>query len=145
MTASRKEGDSPTLKRPLTALLIAPNDEVRKNILNGNKKITIREGHRDYVPGLVMICCPIDPFCVQANITEVKHCRLDEVTKEEYIGDGYKSASEMRDELRQYYPKIYYYSPVTVIKWDNVRGKLVDDYKLNSEGSKSSDGSFMQI
>ena len=146
MTASRKVEDSPTLKRPLTALLIAPNDEMRRNILNGTKKITIREGHRDYQPGLVMICCPVDPFCVEATITDVKHCRLDGVTREEYIANGYKSASEMRDDLRQYYPKIDYYSPVTVIKWDNVGGKLVDDYKMQvSEKGKCCERPFMQI
>ena len=128
MTASKKEGDSPTLKRPLTALLVAPNEITWNNIVAGKKKITIREGHRDYQPGLVMLCCHLINKAVQADITDARHCRLDEVTREEYTGDGYKTPSEMRDDLRQCYPSIDYFSPVTVIKWDNVKGKLVDEY-----------------
>lgn len=128
MTVSRKV-ETPELKRPLTALLIAPDKEIRNRILSGDKKITIREGHRDYQPGLVMICCPIEPFCVQAEITDVRHCRLNEVTEREYAADGYESQKDMRNNLRKYYPEMDYNSLVTIIKWDNIIGTAVDEYR----------------
>jgi len=117
------------MKRALRALLISPDEKQREAILSGKKKITIREGHRDYIPGQVLLACPIEPWCVGADINDVRHTTLREVTPEEFIADGYADAIEMLVDLRKYYPQIDANSNVTVIKWDNVRGKLVDEYR----------------
>lgn len=114
-------------KPALQALLIAPDNLMRKNILTGQKKISIREGHRDYRPGLMMICCHLEPWAVQVDVTEVLHRRLDEVSSVEWEADGFTSQQDLLNGLRNYYPSITLDSPVTVIYWDNVRGKLVGE------------------
>lgn len=119
-----------TLKKPLVALRIAPNREERLAILDGRKKITIRDGYREgYNVGRpVMLCCQIDPWCVMADITKVRHCLLREVTEDECRAGGFSSREEFLTGMRQFYPEIKWNSAVTVISWDNVRGKLVDDW-----------------
>lgn len=114
------------MKNPLYALLVAPDDQMRLDIVRKIKKISIREGHRDYRLGPVMLCCHLVPWAVMAHITEVRHCALREVTKEEYQADGFKTQKALLEGLKRFYPTMTLDSPVTVIRWDNVRGKLVD-------------------
>jgi hypothetical protein len=116
------------LKHPLQAILIAPDDEMRTNILSGKKEITIREGHRDYRNGLAMICCHLEPWAVQVDIETVVHCRLRDLGPNEYRADGFVSREDMLDGMRQYYPHLDWDSPVTVIQWTSARGKLVAEY-----------------
>ncbi len=78
-----------------------------------------------------MICCHLEPWCVQADVVSVRHCNLVEVTPEEFRADGYHSKEEMAVSLRSFYPNLDWYSPVTVIRWENVRGKLVDEWIKN--------------
>ncbi len=116
-------------KRPLVALLIAPDREMRKATLEGRKKITIREGYREYYSGMtVMLCCHLEPWCVMADITAVRHCLLSEVTEKEWRADGFASREELLTGMQRFYPTMTWDSAVTVISWDNVRGKLVDDW-----------------
>lgn len=101
---------------------------MRNNIVSGTKTITIREGHRDYRPGqTVMLCCHLEPWAVMANITEVRHCLLGEVTKKEMEADGFTDHEDMLNGMRRYYPSLGYSSPVTVIRWKDARGKLVEE------------------
>jgi len=120
-----------TLKRPLVALLIAPDREMRHAILEGRKRITIREGYREgYDLGRpVMLCCQIDPWCVMADIAAVRHCLLSEVTEEEWEADGFASREELLTGMQRFYPEMDWNSAVTIISWDNVRGKLVDNWR----------------
>ena len=126
-----------TLKKPLVALLIAPDDGMRQDIVAGIKLITIREGYREgYEPGrLVMLCCQIEPWCVMADITKVRHCLLSEVTQAEWEADGFTSREEMLEGMRRFYPAMTWDSAVTVIYWDNVRGKLVDLWRNFQAGA----------
>ena len=118
------------MKSPLVALLIAPDEEMWMAVISGAKKITIREGHRSYVSGRpVMICCHLCSYVVMADIVSVHHCLLRNVTKKEYEADGFKSRSELLAGLRKFYPDLKMNSPITIIGWDNVRGKLIDDHK----------------
>lgn len=121
------------MKQPTYALLIAPDHRMRTDIVYGEKTITIREGHRDYRPGPVMICCHIIPWAVMADITDVRHCTLREVTQEEYEDDGFHSQDDLLWGMRKFYPNMTLDSPVTVIKWEKARGFLVDnsiEYRL---------------
>jgi len=113
-------------KPALQALLIAPDDTMRANIISGAKKISIREGTRDYGVGPMMICCHLEPWVVQVDVTWVDHISLGEVTQEQWEADGFTSQQDLLDGLRSYYPNITLDSPVTVVYWDNARGKLVD-------------------
>ena len=114
------------MRHPLQALLIAPNPIVRADIHNGKKAITIREGHRDYREGPVMLCCHLDPWAVQADITEIRHTTLGEITEAEFTDDGYETREQMLEDLRSFYADIDFESPVTVIRWANVRGAWID-------------------
>lgn len=114
------------MNQPLVALLIAPDKNMRRNIETGKKKISIRLNYRDYRVGqTIMLCCHLVPWVVQADITEVRHCTLKEVTEVEYQGDGFSCIAGMIKGLRTFYPNVGLDSPVTVIKWGHVRGKLV--------------------
>lgn len=115
------------LKPPLYALLIAPDKKMRDAILDGKKKITIREGHRDYPVGQkVMLCCNLVPWAVMATITNVRHCTLQEVTRGELYAEGFSSHEELLRDLRQYYPNISSSSPITIIGWDDPAGTLIN-------------------
>lgn len=115
------------MKNPLYALLVAPIPEMRYAILHGTKKISIREGHRDYRRGKVMLCCHLEPWAVMADITDVRHTTLKEVTEEEYKADGFENQEDMLCGMQRFYPTMTMDSPVTVIKWDNVSGALYEE------------------
>lgn len=119
------------MKRPTQALLIAPDKEMRADVISGLKQITIREGHRGYTAGLAALYCPEWPWAVHVDITEVKHCTLAEVTPEEWQADGFISQDDMLEGLRRFYPMVTLQSPVTVIRWTNVRGEYVDNPPLH--------------
>jgi hypothetical protein len=114
------------MEQPLYALLVAPDKEMRRKILAGEITVSIRAGRRDYRPGPAMLCCHKEPWAVAVDITEVRHCTLWGVAFEECRANGCESGGEMLDDLRRYYPKISLDSPVTVIRWQNARGALVD-------------------
>ena len=110
-------------------ILIAPDDRMRNNILSGAKKITIREGHRDYKPGQAMICCHLEVWAVMVDITSVDHCTLAEITLEEWEADGFTSQRDLLQGMRRFYPGLRLDSLVTVLRWENARGTLVSEYQ----------------
>lgn len=112
------------MKPALQALLIAPDHQMRVDILNGVKAISIIENHCDYKPGPVILCCHLVPWSVMAEITSVRHCLLKEVTKEEYEDNDFHSQEGLLSGLRRFYKGITSDSPVTVIRWKNVQGFL---------------------
>lgn len=118
------------LSHPLQALLIA--DEYKENVLSGEKKISIREGLRNYIAGKPLMICDADTsFCVKADLKNVRHCTADKVTEEEYRADNYSSIEEMTTDLKRFYPNFTDKSFVTVLSWDNVSGFLVDLRRKN--------------
>jgi hypothetical protein len=119
------------MKKPIQALLIAPDETMRANIISGKKRITIREGFRDYNQGAVMLCCHIEPWAVLADITEVKHCLISQLDHADIVADGFSTRMDLIDGLRKYYPNISVDSAVTVIRWENARGKLVGSWLSN--------------
>jgi hypothetical protein len=119
---------SKELKHPLQALLITRDSH--EDVIAERKKISIREGHRDYREGLpFVLCCPDTSFCVKADLISVRHCLASQVNEKEWKDDGYSSLSEMISDLRKYYPYLTTKSPVTVLRWNNVRGYLVNKRK----------------
>lgn len=115
------------LKHPLQALLIAPDHAMRTAILRGRKSITVREGHRDYRPGPVMLCCEKVPWTAMVDVTSVRHCLLREVSAEELADDGFYGLEDAVAQLRRFYAHITADSPVTVLRWTNARGLLVEN------------------
>lgn len=119
------------LRRPLVALLLAGED-MWERAIDGTKRISIREGHRDYrVHETLMICCHIRDSAFMATVIEVKHCLLREVTEEEYEADGFTSQSEMLSRLRTFYPNLTLDSAATVLRWGDTRGTSVARYTLS--------------
>jgi hypothetical protein len=140
------------MKPALQAILIAPDPAARLEIMLGRKKITVREGHRDYHTGPVMICCHIAPWTVMTTITEVKLTTLAEITQEELEADGYTDHDNMLDDLKShYYPNLTMDSPMTVIKWGDLdpnsfyakMGNI--DFYAEVYGLKDMDPEFAEI
>lgn len=114
------------LRRPLIALLLAPNEEMWEMALSGTKRITIREGHRDYRAGdTLMVCCHIRDSAFMATVTEVRHCWFTEVDTQEWSDDGFSSREEFEAGLKKFYPSMTTDSPVTVIRWGQLQGTSV--------------------
>lgn len=127
----------PELKLPVYALLVAPELPMRFAILSGEKYGSLREGHRDYRVGRpLMLCCQIDPWCVMADITHVSHTTVGTVSPAEFQPAGFDSRHHVLDDLRRFYAGLQWESPITVIHWTNVRGKLVNDHKAKMEYQK---------
>ena len=113
------------MKTPLYALLVAPDPQMREDILSGKKAISIREGHRGYQTGTpVMLCCHIEPWAVLADITSVRHCQASDLTAEEIRDYGFRGFEDCVSQMRRFYPNFGPHTLVTVIRWANLRGKL---------------------
>lgn len=106
------------MKRPLVALLLAPDSRMWADVMLGDKQITIREGHRDYQAGEpLMLCCHILDRAVRTEVMAVRHCTLGDVSRAEYLADGFSTWPELLTGLRRFYPNMDENSPVTVIRW----------------------------
>lgn len=116
------------MKKPLVALLIAPDEQKRRDILTGKQFASIRMGYRDYEIGqTVMLCCHLVPWVVQADITEVWCYHVRDLTEADCLAAGFDCIDGMIKSLKKFYPDINSQSLITVIRWNNVRGKLVDE------------------
>jgi len=116
---------------PLQALLISNDHAAREGILSGSKTGTVRSGHRDYRPGIVMICYHLEPWVVMADIVTVRHTKLADLTETEWRADGFETFEELVSDLRKFYSDIGPESPVTFVGWANVRGRLVDEFRAS--------------
>lgn len=105
------------MKKPLQAIVIA-GEKMRDDTFSGKKKITIREGHRAYEIGPVLLGCPILNWAKSAAIISVIHTTLGQVSKQDLMDDY---GSDLHEDaikiLSQWYPKIGMNSEVTVVRW----------------------------
>jgi hypothetical protein len=115
------------MKQPLQAILFPAEAETWISVLNGNKAVTIREGERDYHTGSVILCSfEKASLCVMADVEYVHHSRARDVPVKDFKDDGYTSRKQMLEDLQMFYPNLTQESPVTVVRWSNVRGRLRD-------------------
>ena len=91
---------------------------MKEAVLYNKKKITIREGHRDYIPGPVILCCHLLGWATMREITKVQHKTLADIMQLEWEADGFSSQLDMEARLREFYPNIHFNSQVTVIEWE---------------------------
>jgi len=103
------------LKKTLQCLLLS--ESLIDSAMNGEKTITIREGHRDYKPGRVILACPDIYWSKQVEVESVRHTTLDQVTEQEYIDDGFVSRTDLFEGLKSFYPELDLTSNVTVIRF----------------------------
>lgn len=121
-------------ERPMFALLVRPDDELRKDIISGRVTVAIRKGYRNYASDHeLMLCCHREPWAVLANIVEVSLLRQYAISQKDIEAAGYRTREEMVRKLREYYTDIEWDTPLTVIRWENVRGRLVDDFRRKEE------------
>ncbi|KKW06234.1 MAG: hypothetical protein UY40_C0001G0012 [candidate division CPR1 bacterium GW2011_GWC1_49_13] len=127
----------PDFKYPLVAIEIA-GQRAQLDTLDGLKEITIQEGWRDYRVGTRVILTGgrEHPWCAEAEIVGVAHCLLEELKPEELKVDGYATHQEALDDMRQWHPNLTMKSKVTVIRWTNVRGTLVEQRAARRNAGK---------
>jgi len=105
------------MKKPLQAILIA-GEEMKEQVLNGTKNITIREGYRNYDFDNVLIGCHLLNWATMKKITKLRFIALKDATKEEYQEDGFETQEDLLKGLQKFYPNITLDSDVTVVKWE---------------------------
>lgn len=114
------------MRRALQGLLIAGKEQAIA-VQNQGKRITIRQGQRDYCCGPVLIGCHLLSWAVMADIVEVRYSTVEHVTDKELWDDGYAHSGELLVGLREHYPDIQLTSEVTIVRWENTRGTAVLD------------------
>ena len=103
------------LRKPLTCLLLA--EELVDETDNGHKTVTVREGHRDYSPGKVVIACPEINYSIMKEIVEVHHTTPEKMNEKDYLDEGWTDRENMVEDLKRFYSDLHMKSPITVIRW----------------------------
>lgn len=121
-------------EQPMFALLVRPDEDLRKDIISGRVTVAIRKGYRNYAPNHeLMLCCHCESWVVLADIVEVSLLRQYAISQKDIEAAGYHTREEMARKLKEYYPDLDWDTPLTVIRWENVRGRLVDDFRRKEE------------
>jgi hypothetical protein len=104
--------------------------EYAEKVLRGEKRATIRVGK--YIPKYreIIIHSGGRPLCI-AEIVNVTHKRVRELTDEDAVKDGFRNVKELINALRKIYGDISQDEYVTVIEF-KVRKRL-DDLKCGDE------------
>lgn len=74
-------------------------------IYSGKKTSTSRQGIRDFKPGtnLTIVAQEDELTSIDVLITDVTHCKFNELNEEEAIREGYGSLKEMKETLEKIY------------------------------------------
>lgn len=121
-------------EQAMFALLIRSDDELRQDIVSGKITVAIRKGYRNYRPNHeLMLCCHHEPWAVLADIVEISYLYPYAISQYAIEAAGYRTMEEMACKLKECYPDLDKDTPLTVIRWQNVRGRLVDDFRRKEE------------
>ena len=102
--------------KPLQAILMA-GSLAEIDIESGKKRITIREGIREYELGPCMMGCWEKNWCQRVFITSITHTRLQDIPIEDVIESGHVSHRSLFLDLARFYPNINNQSYVTVVRF----------------------------
>lgn len=74
-------------------------------IYSGKKTSTSRQGIRDFTlhDKLIFVATEDSSITTDVIVMNVKHCKFDELTKEEAIKEGYSSLKELKEALKKIY------------------------------------------
>lgn len=74
-------------------------------IYSGKKTSTSRQGIRDFTlyDKLIFVATEDSSIHTDVIVTNVKHCKFDELTEEEAIKEGYESLEELKETLNKIY------------------------------------------
>ena len=87
-------------------------------IESNDKKVTFREGLRDFREGRVILFNLEKSWCISRNITKVDFIKLKDVPEDVIKKDGYVDFNDALLGMRKYYPNITPDSMVTLTYWD---------------------------
>ena len=89
---------------------------------SGSKTTTVRRGRRDPELGPVELS---DGESVEVSeIVEIRHLRLERLTDQDAVNDGFGSKSELLEALQEFYPDLGEEDEVTILVFggDRVSG-----------------------
>ncbi len=84
-----------------------------------------------------MLACHFEPWAIMADITEVRHCLLSEIATHEVEVEEFGAPEDLFRVLRRNNPGFHLASRITIIRWDNIRGSLVESAKKSANGRAS--------
>ena len=125
--------------QPQQCALWVSSDQIKTgSILSGKITTTVTERCYDYKFGRSLILCNhVECWVVMVDIIAVRHCLFSEMTTQECQAVGFETCWSLLDNLRIFNASLSLSSEVTIIKWSNMRGKLVDNYKENHKFRES--------
>ncbi len=120
------------MQRPLQAVLVS-QPEWKQAVLNGTTNTGYIYGHCNYHIGDVVFCSELEQWVIMAKITTVRHTTPKDITPDEYevfgcrtMDDWIKNARVHKDPNQG--PNIITAgSPITIIRWNNLSGSLVEE------------------
>ena len=103
--------------RPLTALLLG-SEQMVEDAVAGRKRVTLRNGHRDYRAGdrCLLVHTP-SVWVAEVDLVSTQLTTLREVSREDLADDGFRDPDHALGALRQWYPAMVLDSPVTIVRW----------------------------
>lgn len=104
------------MKAPAQAILFE-GVEKRDAILTGRKTSTVRLGHRNFVPGPVILCDPKLGWAVQALLGKIEWTHVGKAEDPEGV----------LASVRKYYPSIDRESPISIVHWQLTSVRLHDE------------------
>jgi ABC-type ATPase with predicted acetyltransferase domain len=82
---------------------------------SGAKRTTIRKGRFDIPRGPLILQSGREEMCV--HVTHTRHCRFDELTHDDALGEGLADLDELRAALLLHYPDLKPRSLLTIIRF----------------------------
>jgi len=89
------------------------NERFLPAVLREEKRTTIRMGMRAYAIGPNVFVC--GAFEVPIIITKLEYTRVECLTEEDAIRDGFASLQELLDCLQGFYPDLHPHDCVTIV------------------------------
>ena len=92
-------------------------DDLMPSVLDGTKRITIRNGHRDIVEGDCEIVNVSQTQRKVVRVNSVLKTLAGEISLKDLKSDGFRNRKHFIEGMRRFYPDFAPENPATVIKW----------------------------
>lgn len=102
-------------RRLLTALLVEPQHH--KAVEAGESVALIKDGHRNYNEGIVILAWYLTSWCRLGIIRRVVHTSVDFLTDDECIKCGFVNTESAVEHLRKKYPGLNFSSDITIVEF----------------------------
>ena len=122
----------------LSALLVLPDQIKIDDILSGNVTIIVTERCYDFKAGKPLILFNhLEGWVIMVDMVEVAHRLFSEITSEECQAAGFTKRLDFLDSLNISKRNLSLSSKITILKWANTRGRLVDTHRENHKFRES--------